>query len=196
MTLDYFDKKCSKSFDEIVLFFNSKIKQTFDNLTRIIDFYNIENLSALETEIPELKFVYSGAELNLKVLLSYENGVDETNIDYGILIDEPYIENNFEFETSKEEDDFYDSIWKLKITILHIFISYIWQEFDFNSCGLKVNISDGQCSDFFYLNNFKWKDKYFTIDYEKNDNFFNLKNKNFSVMTIYSKLKINNHIIY
>ena len=147
----------------------------------------------MENDIPELKFVYSGAQFDTKVLLTYKNGVADTFLNYGKILNEPDILLPFKFDNSQLEDKFFEQYWEYEFVIFHIWFSSLWQYLGLYECGLKVNISDGQCSSFFYLNDFNWKDDSKTKD---NNNYpiKRLTEKDLTPLQIFENLKRNRSI--
>ena len=90
-------------------FYESKYEVTKQKLTEIFNFYKFENYSKFsdsEFDIPELKFVYNGSEFSITLLLSYKNGVSDTNIQYGTIIEDPHLPIDLKFESQELE-------WKL-----------------------------------------------------------------------------------
>lgn len=195
-SFNFYNEQTSQCLDNLIEFYNSKIEETVAKLKSIFDFYqynNLENFIGPNNDIPELKFVYGGCDFSIKILLSYKNGVSETHSNYGIIINEPDIPFSFNFENSTIEDTFYEKVWEYKFVVFHVWFSHLWQSFEFYKCGLKVNISDGQCSDFFYLNDFKWKDKSLTT----NNNNYPIKeqmNKELTPFKIFENLRANTNI--
>lgn len=148
-------------FNLLFDFYESKYEETKQRLTEIFTFYKFDNyrkFSDSEFDIPELKFVYSGSEFSIALLLSFKNGALDTNTKYGTIIEDPRLPIDFKFKNQELEDKFYERLWEYNFVALHIWFSLLWRHLKLYSCGLKVNLSDGQCTDFFYLNDCKWKD--------------------------------------
>jgi len=148
-------------FEQLIAFYESKSDDTVEKLKEVFNFYNYKNFNHfqnLNLEIPELKLVYSGSEFSIILLLSYKDGVSNAKENFGTIINNPELNLDLKFESVENEDKFYEKVWEYNFVVLHIWIACLWQQNMFSSCGLKVNISDGQCVDFFYLNDMNWKE--------------------------------------
>lgn len=161
-SMNIFKDETQACFKLLFEFYESKYEETKQKLTEIFNFYKFDNYSKFsdsEFDIPELKFVYNGSEFSITLLLSYKNGVSDTNIKYGTIIEDPNLPIDLKFENQELEDKFYEKLWEYKFVTLHIWFSLLWRHLKLYSCGLKVNLSDGQCTDFFYLNDCQWKEE-------------------------------------
>lgn len=162
-TQNGFDEKHELLFEELINFYEANTIQTISKLEDVFSYYNFSNkekISSESGEIPELKFVFGAGEFSLIILLVYKNGVADTHFDYGKIVENAELKNPFpEFKTEDEESAFLELFIDYESAIFFVWFSWLWQEKKFSNCGLKVNISDYQCSLFFYLNDFAWKKK-------------------------------------
>jgi hypothetical protein len=192
----FYNEQTNLCIDKLVDYYDSITEETINQLNEIFDFYkysNRENFISLENDIPELKFVYAGSDFSIIVLLTYQIGVTETHLNYGTIINNPILPVTFKFENPTIEDKFYEKLWEYNFVVFHIWFSSLWQTFKYYECGLKVNISDGQCSDFFYLNDFKWKEKSSVTNTESYP-IAKLINQDLTPIQIFENLKLNKNI--
>jgi hypothetical protein len=126
----------------------------------ISNFYNYENRNGFiknKTNITTLKFVHGVGEFSLILLLEYEDGVDNPKLNVGQIVDAAGIKSFPEITDSKEEYLFNELFFDYESSIFFVWFVTIWQNSNLYSCGLKINISDPQCSTFFYLNDLAWE---------------------------------------
>ncbi len=194
--LTTYKKETLLCFKQLKRYYELKSVETIEKLKEIFNFYNYKNSNLfqnLNLEIPELKLVYSGSEFSINLLLSYKDGVSNAKENFGTIINNPELDLDLKFESAENEDKFYEKVWEYNFVVLHIWIACLWQHFKFSSCGLKVNISDGQCVDFFYLNDMNWKENSIVTKTDKYP-IENLSSTDLTPFDIFLNLKSNKRI--